>query len=412
MNLLHRAIFFARLGLSNSCDTECKTSTDQTHIEGILGDREIILGQIKRLAISGLQDQRLDEGLHTIFVDSGSQVLSEFSSSKIAGLCSHCAKKQARTSKISHICNGRDVDQDDLALRFGGLCVEPIHQAFSLAQKVAAFWYGRMGQAEVGQVFFEFQGVVIERDGTAYSSKIPHSFGDHPSIIPANATTSPPQSTTSSYRVDLEVCVDRILSQHFAQLVLILHHELFCHVYQNFDEPECWPARNDLFTEGFMNNAAFRALSRSEACISNSELGEVFCEDMSEFVSRISIFNEARETSADGALLRFGTTTFQLLERLLFNIDPMEAVDLAVDIAIAINASDLGAYQRVQVLKTFREIMALLSPEVTPGSTIDTSIERFDPVVECLCQFLEDRDGQEFLSNLNYLLSEVMLDST
>jgi len=402
MNFDHRAIFLARLELTAYCEQAFGSEPLAVESTSIVEEKEAALGLINGLVANGIEGRRLDETIDGIFNRAGSGNLQTHSSERIRDLCFRCANRQQSESGLFHICDGRNYDKDRTALEIGGLCLSVLYDIFSIAGKLSGSIYAahKANICNKKSTRFLPVGRRIGTFGSSYASEVPHNFGDHPAIVAANGMTAPPRSTEEPYKVELQISVDKFYSSQCAQLLLILHHEFFCHVYQHYSRKENWPPKLDIFTEGFMNCAGYRALMLTSEALSTSELAQMYTVDHGELRSRISLFHEAREASADGALLRFGTTTFQIMEGLMERAFPTQGQVCAVGLAAILNSADLTAEERNVLIRDFRQ--AATHFEGREGSQHDEDFNEaaIDTVTELLVKLLGNGDVIEFRANL------------
>ncbi len=149
-----------------------------------------------------------------------------------------------------------------------------------------------------------------------------------------------------------------------------------------------------------MNCAGYRALLLSSEALSASELALMYTVDHGEFRSRISLFHEAREASANGALLKFGTTTFQIMEGLMERAFPTEGQKHAVRLAAILNSGDLTAEERNVLLRDLRQAATHFEGWGGSERVEDFNEVAIDTVTELLAKLMGDGDIFEFRSNL------------
>jgi len=404
MNLCHRALFVARLGVTGGCDQAFQRTLSPEDSESVQLDKIDKLGRMQLLARNGLQGKRLDETLRELLSDSSTKEIVEFVENKVASLCDDCAALQQQTTGKSHTCDGTDFDSDEEALLAGGLCIAPINKMFDVAASISSRWYKDIPRTDNTSAALEVLALQLEKhSGGFVQSKTPHEFGCPPAIVPAVAFTRPPRAERKSYNVKLEVGVDRVDALSISQVLLILNHEFFCHVYQFYEGSEHWPSKNDVFTEGYMNYAAFSALRHYADNLADSEtLATIHCSDGSDLIEKVSGYQTARENAGLCPEIKYGTRTFKVIEGVFRLLDPSDATNMAIDAAVTINASALTKSERNQILKMIREIMALVSEMPEPNAT-----EELENMYEILCSLQETRDARRLFDNLTALNDHV-----
>lgn len=385
MNHVHRAIFFGRLNASRLYAE--KIASDASSTKDVLAEQGVVLAKFEAAALSGIAGQRIDQWVAAQLSGPHMIELPE----NILDICSRCSASRQAKGDDPHICDGLNHQKDQLALEQGGFCIGILYDAFEISKRIAQKWYADVPYVNDRRVYFRPLAQIIQERGSRFISELPHHFADVPSIVPANATTARPFRKGDPFLVTLAICVDRIEIVSICQLIVILHHEIFCHAFQYYESPDDWVDENDVFAEGFMNTAAFHALQLSKSEIRSEELVSLGCRDHADFCNRGSAFFEARDTSIGGMFSRMGREAFWDLKALCAELDPLNPEDIATWISVLLNSCKLSPEEKLNLLCYLR----LLNTK-----SLELGDDARQVLVEALSELIEQRNVPHFIEHL------------